>query len=452
METLLRAGEEMKKYTTPNIVIIMIDDLGRGDLGCYGNKIISTPHIDALATQGIRLTDAYSAGPMCSPSRAALLTGRDPNRSGVYDWIPPDHFMHLPEGEITLAQILRDVEYQTCHIGKWHLSWIKKNPTQPQPDDSGFKYWISSQTNHPHRHPEDFFKNGLPVGKIEDYSCQIVTREATNWLRDERDPNRPFFQFICYHEPHEHIEPPPKWEDKYSSYGVKAPYYATVAHLDNAIGKYLAALDELGLAEDTLLIFTVDHGPARFNWGVFERSFGNPGPFRGFKRMLYEGGIRVPTLIRWPGHIQPGQVVSEPVCGTDILPTICNILQIPVPDDRTIDGASFLPIIEGRPVEREIPLHWEFHHPWSGPQAVLREGDWVLTAKLNTQYKYSGGFKKEFQPHFKYAQLIKFKLYNLLDDQGQMNDIAYAYPDRVKSMSTRLKLIYQEVHGEGPWW
>ncbi len=443
---------QMSENTSPNIVIIMIDDLGRGDIGCYGNEVIRTPHLDNLARQGMRLIDAYSAGPMCSPSRAALLTGRDPNRVGVYDWIPPDHFMYLPENEITIAQLLWDAGYQTCHVGKWHLSWIKEGPDQPQPNDYGFEYWFSSQTNHPHRHPSDFFKNGQPVGKIEDYSCQIVTREAVNWLRDVRNPGRPFFQFVCYHEPHEHIEPPPEWKEKYAEYGVKAPYYATVAHLDDAIGKYLAALDEMDLAQNTLLIFTVDHGPARFNWGVFERSYGTPGPLRGFKRQLYEGGIRVPTLIRWPGYTESGQVVSEPICGTDILPTICDLLEIPVPDDRPIDGVSFLPIFKGKPIDRAIPLHWEFHHPWSGPQAVLRDEEWVLTAKLNTKYPYSGGFKKEFQPHFKYAQLRKFKLYNLAEDIGQQNDIAYAYPERVESMAEKLKSIYQEVHEEGPWW
>jgi arylsulfatase A len=145
-------------------------------------------------------------------------------------------------------------------------------------------------------------------------------------------------------------------------------------------------------------------------------------------------------------------VVSEPICGTDILPTICDLLEIPVPDDRPIDGVSFLPIFEGKPIDREIPLHWEFHHPWSGPQAVLREGNWVLTAKLNTKYPYSGGFKREFQLHFKYAQLRKFKLYNLAEDIGQQNDIAYAYPERVENMAVKLDSIYQEVHEEGPWW
>ena len=200
------------------------------------------------------------------------------------------------------------------------------------------------------------------------------------------------------------------------------------------------------------MIFTVDHGPARFNWGVFERSFGTPGPFRGYKRMLYEGGIRVPTFIRWPGHTQPGQVVNEPVCGTDVLPTICDLLTIPAPADRIIDGASFLPIFDGQPVEREIPLHWEFHHPWAGPQAVLREAEWVLTAKINTKYPYHGGFKREFQPHFKYAQLRKFKLYNLAEDIGQQNDVAYAHPERVAEMASTLERIYQEVHTEGPWW
>lgn len=185
------------KIDEPNILIILIDDLGYGDLGCYGNTLIQTPNLDRLASQGIRLTDCYSAGPMCSPSRAALLTGRDPNRIGVYDWIPPDHFMHMPSDEITLAQLLQDADYQTCHVGKWHLSWIKEEPEQPQPNDYGFEYWLSSQTNHGHRNPSDFFRNGSPMGEMEGFSCQIVTDEAIRWLAEERDGDRPFFQFVC---------------------------------------------------------------------------------------------------------------------------------------------------------------------------------------------------------------------------------------------------------------
>lgn len=436
----------------PNILIILIDDLGYGDLGCYGNTLIHTPSLDRLATQGIRLTDCYSGGPMCSPSRAALLTGRDPNRIGIYDWIPPDHFMYMPPSEITLAQLLQVTGYQTCHIGKWHLSWIDENPEQPQPHDYGFDYWFSSQTNHAHRNPPDFFRNGVPVGEIEGYSCQIVTDEAIRWLAEDRDENQPFFQLVCYHEPHEPIQPPPDILEQYAKYGAKAPYYASVAYLDMAIGRFANALNDMNLAENTLLIFTVDHGPARWHHRAFRLSHGSAGPLLGFKRYLWEGGIRVPGIIRWPRRIKEGQTISHPVGGVDWMPTICSLVDIDLPDDRPIDGCDVTAIFDNRPVDRSIPLHWEFHHPWGGPQAVMRLGTWVITAQLNTDYPYTGGFRREFQPSFKDAELVDFKLYNLADDIGQTTNLADRYPERTKEMAEELQELYREVHDEGPVW
>ena len=431
-------SKNMKKER-PNIIIILIDDLGYGDLGCYGNTVIQTPNIDRLSSQGIRLTDCYSASPMCSPSRAALLTGRDPNRIGVYDWIPPNHFMHMPHDEITLAQLLQEAGYQTCHIGKWHLSWIHESPVQPQPHDYGFDYWYSSQTNHAHHNPSDFFRNGVPVGKVEDYSCQIVTDEAVRWMAEDWDENQPFFQFVCYHEPHEPIQSPPEILEQYAQYGAKAPYYASVAHLDMAIGRFMNALDDMNLAENTLLIFTVDHGPARWHHRAFMLSYGSAGPLLGFKRYLWEGGIRVPGIIRWPSRIKESQAISHPVGGVDWMPTICGLVDIDVPTDRPIDGCDISAIFDNQPVTRPIPLHWEFHHPWGGPQAVMRQGAWVITAQLNSEYPYTGGFKRDFQLSFKDAELGDFRLYNLLADIGQTTDLANHYPERTNLMAVMLQ-------------
>ena len=435
-----------------NILLILIDDLGYGDLGCYGNTIIDTPNLDQLAAQGIRLTDCYSAGPMCSPSRAGLLTGRDPNRTGVYDWIPPDHFMYMPPSEITLPQRLCEANYQTCHVGKWHLSWIEENPDQPQPDDYGFQYWFSSQTNHAHQNPSDFYRNGEPMGRIEGHSCQIVTDEAIRWLAEEWDEKRPFFQYICYHEPHEPVQPPADVLAQYAQYGAKAPYFASVTHLDMAIGRFMAALDEMSLAENTLVIFTVDHGPARWHHRSFMLSHGSAGPLLGFKRYLWEGGIRVPGIVRWPQRIRSGQTISHPIGGVDWMPTICGLLGIEMPTDRPIDGCDASPIFDDQPFERAIPLHWEFHHPWGGPQAVMRDGSWVITAQMDTDYPYTGGFKREFQPSFKEAGLVDFKLFSLAEDIGQTTDLAAIYPDRTEKMAQQLQQLYREVHDEGPVW
>ena len=188
-----------------NFLIILAADLGYGDVGCFGNRTIKTPNLDRLASQGIRLTSCYAAAPVCSPSRAGLLTGRTPSRVGVYDWIPAGHPMHLPRNEITVATLLQQAGYATCHVGKWHCNGEFNSPEQPQPGDHGFDHWFSTQNNAAptHHNPVNFVRNGVPVGRLEGYSSHIVAGEAIHWLKDLRDPAKPFFLYVCFHEPHE---------------------------------------------------------------------------------------------------------------------------------------------------------------------------------------------------------------------------------------------------------
>jgi arylsulfatase A len=212
------------------------------------------------------------------------------------------------------------------------------------------------------------------------------------------------------------------------------------------------ALDDMNLAENTLLIFTVDHGPARWHHRAFMLSHGSAGPLLGFKRYLWEGGIRVPGIIRWPSRIKEGQTISHPVGGVDWMPTICGLVDIDVPTDRPIDGCDISAIFDNQPVTRPIPLHWEFHHPWGGPQAVMRQGAWVITAQLNSEYPYTGGFKRDFQLSFKDAELGDFRLYNLLADIGQTTNLADHYPERTNLNAVKLQELYRNVHDEGPIW
>ncbi|MGH7128125.1 MAG: sulfatase-like hydrolase/transferase, partial [Planctomycetaceae bacterium] len=214
----------------PNFVIVLADDLGYGDLACYGHERIETPHLDAFAKQGLRLTSCYAAHPNCSPSRTGLMTGRTPFRVGVFNWIPMHSPMHVPKEEITIATLLRQAGYDTCHSGKWHMNGQFNRPGQPQPPDHGFNHWFSTQNNAlpNHHNPENFVRNGKPAGKIEGYSAQIVADEAIRWLTGLRDKDKPFFLFVCFHEPHEPIASPAELAATYSNaeHPNQALYYA----------------------------------------------------------------------------------------------------------------------------------------------------------------------------------------------------------------------------------
>ena len=191
----------------PNIIVILADDLGYGDLGCYGEPNVRTPNLDRFASAGLRFTNCYAAAACCSPARTGLMTGRTPFRVGTYSAIPFLSPMHLRESEITIARLLNDAGYATAHVGKWHLNGRFNLPGQPQPDDHGFEHWFSTQNNAlpNHRNPYNFVRNGIPAGPLEGYAGRIVVDEAVNWLREGRDMARPFFLYVCFHEPHEPI-------------------------------------------------------------------------------------------------------------------------------------------------------------------------------------------------------------------------------------------------------
>ena len=427
----------------PNIVLLLADDMGYSDLGCYGSRI-QTPNIDHLASQGIRFTDCYSAAPNCSPARAGLLTGRIPSRTGLYSYIPPNHVMHLPRKEITIATLLKQAGYVTCHLGKWHLNSMFNSPEQPQPPEHGFDYWFSTQNNaNPsHRNPDNFVRNGKPVGPLEGYSCQIVTDEALDWLKKYRDRKNPFFLFVCFHEPHKKIASPPELAAMYpQATKSDALYYANITNLDLAVGRLMKVLDELNLTQDTFVFFSSDNGPWRPE---------SAGPLRSKKSFLYEGGIRVPGIIRWPGHTKPGSVCGEPISFVDILPTLCKITGANVPADRAIDGANILPVFEGKSIQRNTPLFWYFYR--TRPQAAMRQGDWMILGQLNGQPGGSHKMVADDMEFIKNTKLIKFELYNLREDISQQNDLAKVKPQRLKAMKQKLIKLHEEVIAEGPVW
>jgi arylsulfatase A len=442
----------------PNFLVILCDDLGYGDLACYGHPTIKTPHLDKLASEGLRLTDCYSAAPVCSSSRAGLMTGRTPSRLGIYDWISAGHPMHLRKEELTVATLLKKSGYSTCHIGKWHLNGKFNLPDQPQPGDHGFDHWLSTQNNAApsHENPTNFVRNGTPAGPQQGYSCDVVATEAVRWLKDLRDKSKPFFQFICFHEPHEPIASPADLVDTYpdAKKEGEALYYANVTNMDRAVGKILATLDDLKLADRTLVLFTSDNGPetlSRYPNGW--RSHGSAGPLRGMKLHLYEGGVRVPGILRYPPRAKPGQTVSEPVCSLDFLPTFCELAGVPLPENHMLDGAAFTPIFDGQPIERATPLFWHYFRSIGAPKSAMRVGDYMVLGHWDGPMLGPGSSVHQGDCEtIKAAKLVKFELYNLKYDLAQANDLAEKEPEKLKELAAQLVKKYDEVIAEGPLW
>lgn len=434
----------------PNFLVILCDDLGYGDLGCYGHPRIKTPHLDKLAAEGLKLTSCYASAPVCSASRAGLLTGQTPTRIGIYDWIPANHPMHLTKEEITIATLLQQGGYSTCHVGKWHLNGMFNKAAQPQPGDHGFDHWMSTQNNAgpSHENPKNFVRNGKPVGPLTGFSCQLVADEAMQWLESGRNKEKPFFQFVCFHEPHEPIASPPELVKDYDDVTPtdKAQHHANITNMDRAVGRLLAKLDELKLADNTLVFFTSDNGPETLNrYKTANRSHGSPGELRAMKLWLYEGGIRVPGIIRWPAAKRQGATSDEPVSNVDLLPTFCELADVKLPA-RTLDGASIAGFLQGdEQVDRATPLYWHYIHALGRPRAALRQGDWMILGnwRAGTPQTVAAG---------KTAELAIFELFNLREDIGQKHNLAESHPEKLRELSKLLNEKYRDVQGQARVW
>ncbi len=418
-----------------NFVIFLTDDQGWGDLGVQGHPRIKTPNLDKFASQGVRLTQCYAACGVCSPSRSSVLTGRTPYRNGVWRWIPSGHQVHLRTSEITIPEVLKAKGYTTCHAGKWHLNGFFNDPRHPQPNDHGYDWWLATQNNaSPHHiNPKNFVRNGKAVGVIEGASAVIAAQEATHWLRKERDKDKPFFITVWTHEPHLPIESAPEFMKPYADIddeGIRQ-HHGNITQLDHAFGVLMKELDEQGLAEDTFVFFTSDNGPE--GAGTKGRTRGSTGGLRGRKRWSHEGGIRVPGIARWPGHIKPGTTSSVPVIGSDLFPTILSIVGSELPKDRVIDGVDMRPALAGKPVERPVPLYWRNHLAPADNHVALRIGDWKIVGD---------------------EALQKFQLYEIEKDWKEQTDLAVKMPEKLASMKAALLKVHGEVEKEGPseWW
>jgi arylsulfatase A len=437
-----------------NFIQILTDDQGWGDLHSYGRLELKTPHIDQLAADGIKLTDCYSSAGVCSPSRAAILTGRTPYRNGVYHWLNTGRELHLHASEITLPQLLRKNGYQTAHFGKWHLSHYenagkkqphhifggeKATPPQPTMEAYGYDYWFATGNvaRPSHRDPENFFRNGKAVGPLKGFSAQIIAQDVDNWLKRHRADDRPFFMTVWLHEPHGPISSDPRFMERYPDADRKLQaYLGNITQIDEGVGAIVRSLETAGLTDNTLIWYTSDNGPAGEDEHNLKTNFrGSTGGFRGRKAHTHEGGIRVPGIIKWPAGFKAaglpaGSVSAEPIIGHDIFPTLLDIAGIPIPSDRVIDGTSILPLLHNELLKRERPLYWR-NRKWTY-RVAIRDGDWkLLTDSIRSTWT----------------------LYNLVTDPKETTDLCKSHPERFERMKAALIVYDNDVLTDGPgWW
>jgi arylsulfatase A-like enzyme len=392
----------------PNIVIIYCDDLGYGDLGCFGATDIRTPNIDAIAEQGIKFNEFYSASPICSPSRAGLMTGRLPQRMGVHGVFFPESYTGMPVEEITMADVLKKHGYTTGIVGKWHLGHMH----QFLPLQRGFDEYFGI----PYSNDMEsvVYMDGNEVVEYnpdQTYTTKTYTEKAVDFI--ERHKNEPFFLYLAHSMPHVPIYA----SEDFLGTSERGLYGDVIQELDWSVGQLMKTLEENGLKENTLLVFSSDNGP----WLVMREHGGSAGILREGKQYTFEGGMRVPTLAMWPAKIEGGRVYDNMALMVDWFPTISDIVGEELRDDREYDGESILPVLEGTD-DRKGDQYLYFDNQ---NLQCYRHGNW----KVKIEFKGSDyvTWKKYVPPH-------PTLLINLKEDPGEQINLAEVYPDKLKQM------------------
>ena len=453
-------GCQLSKNERPNIVLILVDDMGWTDPACFGSKYHETPNIDRLCSEGMKFTRAYAACAVCSPTRASVMTGKYPARTGITDWIhhadpraveaiqsgknlsgfdpprnrklltPVNNFW-LEHDEITIPELLKPQEYVSCHVGKWHLG-----PPGWYPDQQGFDYNFGGcQFGQPPGYFDPYANKRykdiptlLPREKGE-YLTDREADEAVNFIHKNKD--QPFFLYMAHYAVHSPLQAPQKMIDKYEKKektNQKVPVYAAMMEsVDQAVGKIIKTIGELNLTGKTMILFTSDNGGAS-HFPATDNT-----PLRKGKGFPYEGGIRVPLIFSWPGVVNPGSVCHEPVISMDFLPTICEAAQIEQPKDREIDGLSLMPLLKQSGTLDRQTLYWHFPHYWWGtnvqPYSIIRDGEWKL---------------------IRYYQTGKSELFNLTDDLSETKNLAGQMPEKVKELNDKLSVWLTKTGAKMP--
>lgn len=414
----------------PNFLIILVDDLGYTDLGVYGQEYIETPNIDRLAAYGMMWTNAYSSCPVSSPTRVALLTGKNQARVGFTGHItaigrhrhpknsriiPPDDLMDLPHDEVILPRALKPAGYKSISIGKWHVGREGHWPTDMGFDENfgGWTHGSPPDFFYPYERPGSEWNPSIPTiegGEPGEYLTDRETDEAIKFIR--RNKNAPFLVYLPHYAVHTPIQAPQELIDKYEPIVkgtvIDPVYAAMVERVDQNVGRLMGTLDDLDLTDNTVVIFTSDNGSIREWQG---RPLSDLSPFREEKGHLYEGGIRVPLIIRWPGHIEPGLVSNNPAISEDIYATIVDIAGGKAQPNSPLDGRSLVNDFDGSRSDTIINLHWYYPHyspRGNQPGAAIRSGDYKL---------------------IEFYDPPVIELYNLREDIGETNNLSESLPD-----------------------
>lgn len=412
--------------TRPNIVFIMADDLGYGDLGCYGQKLMRTPNIDRLAAEGMRFTQAYSGGSVCVPARAVLMTGLHNGHAPARDNVPHYH-TYLQQSDVTVAKLLKQAGYRTGGVGKWSLG---DAGTVGRATNQGFDHWFGYlNQDHAHYYYAEYLDDNeqrleLPGNQKTrtHYSHDLLTERALRFINEAKEDKRPFFLYAAFTIPHisaaredEHVLTVPTTEPYANeNWDDRAKKYATMIDmLDRTVGKIVNLVDASGIKNNTLIIFTSDNGG---HAGVPDQ-FHTSGPLRGYKRDLTEGGIRVPFIARWPGSIPGNQTSGDVIAFQDILPSCAELAQVAAP--ASIDGISIIPILKGgRFAQPRPPLYWEYGHCRQRFDQAVRWENWkgIRLGRGNA-----------------------IQLYDLATDVGERTDVAARHPDIVRKIAQIMR-------------
>ncbi len=434
---LVLAALAVPAVAAPNIIYILADDLGVGELGCYGQKIIRTPNLDRLAAEGMRFTEHYSGSAVCAPARCMLLTGLHSGHAAIRgnSEVKPEGQRPLPREAVTIAELLKERGYATAAIGKWGLGMFG---TSGDPNQQGFDLFYGYNCQrHAHDHyPSYLWRNDRrePLDGTQ-YTQDLFVAEAKRFLREHQEG--PFFLYLPFAVPHlsiqvpdasaapyrEQIEEVPYKHTAYEKHPTpRAGYAGMVTHMDQGIGEILELVEQLGLDDNTLILFSSDNGPAFDRLGGTDSDyFHSAAGRRGRKGSLYEGGIRVPLIARWPGRIAPGTTSDHLSAFQDVLPTLCEVAGANVPEK--IDGISFAATLLGQPGQQQHEhLYWEFAS--YGSQQAVRKGPW----KAVRQNLARGNRHTE--------------LYHLGDDPAESNDLSAEHPEQL----ARLIKIMQREH------
>lgn len=440
---------DKKQNERPNIIYILADDLGYGDLSCYGQTHFQTPNLDQLATEGMRFTQHYSGSTVCAPSRSSLMTGLHTGHTPVRGnkGMEPEGQWPMPASTFTMAKMLKQAGYITGAFGKWGLGGPA---TEGDPNNQGFDkfYGYNCQSLAHNYFPGHLWDNQNKVileknsgANFEEYAPELIHQQALKFMEDNKD--KPFFMFYPTTIPHAELLLPGKYMDQYrgkflpekeykgtepgderfrtGGYGTQpeshAAFAAMVTLMDKQVGEVVAKLKELGLDENTIILFSSDNGP-HLEGGADPDYFDSNGPLKGYKRDLYEGGVRAPMIAWWPGKIASGTESSHISAFWDVMPTVAELAGIQAPDN--IDGISFLPTLLGEEGQKEHDfLYWEFHE--KGGRLAVRKGDWKAV-----RYDVSKGDRPT-------------ELYNLAEDISEENNLADQHPELVKELEEIMK-------------